>query len=268
MRTDTTGKISLDHIYTRPDPRDYFGTLRGLEYDIPQQAKPHFQRLIGEIREARELPSATVLDIGCSYGINAALVKYDVTMGELYDRYAGPDAGRHTRGTLLARDRELLRSREQADRLRFLGLDASENALSYALEAGFLDGAVHADLENGDPTEEQRAQLAGTDLVISTGCPATSPSAPFPASSTPTLAAAMDGAFRAAHVPLRPGRRDPRRRGIRDRPRGRPVPAAEVRDPGGAGARPGPPLARRRRPERPGDRGRLYAQLYISRPPG
>ncbi|MCP9954074.1 class I SAM-dependent methyltransferase [Actinomadura madurae] len=170
MRTDTTGKISLDHIYTRPDPRDYFGTLRGLEYDIPQQAKPHFQRLIGEIREARELPSATVLDIGCSYGINAALVKYDVTMGELYDRYAGPDAGRHTRGTLLARDRELLRSREQADRLRFLGLDASENALSYALEAGFLDGAVHADLENGDPTEEQRAQLAGTDLVISTGC--------------------------------------------------------------------------------------------------
>lgn len=170
MRTDTTGKISLDHIYTRPDPRAYFGTLRGLDYNIPELAKPHFQRLIAEYREAHRVPDPAVLDIGCSYGINAALVKYGVTMAELYDRYGGPDADGHTRDTLLARDRELVRSRERTNRTRFLGLDASANALSYALEAGFLDGAVHADLENGEPTAEQRAQLAGTDLVISTGC--------------------------------------------------------------------------------------------------
>lgn len=36
--------------------------------------------------------------------------------------------------------------------------------------AGFLDDAVHADLEAHEPTPEQRAQFAGTDLVISTGC--------------------------------------------------------------------------------------------------
>lgn len=170
MRVDTTGKISLDHIYTQPDPRAYFGTLRGLDYNIPQLAKPHFQGLIAEYREARGVPVPTVLDIGCSYGINAALVKYDITMGDLYDRYSGRDAHRHTRGTLLTRDRESIRSGEHANRLRFLGLDASDPALSYALEAGLLDGAVHADLENGEPTGEQRAQLASTDLVISTGC--------------------------------------------------------------------------------------------------
>ncbi|MFI0373144.1 class I SAM-dependent methyltransferase [Actinomadura sp. 1N219] len=170
MRVDTTGKISLGHIYTRPDPRAYFSTLRDLDYNIPELAKPHFRGLIAEYREAHRVPVPTVLDIGCSYGINAALVKYGITMGDLYDRYGGRDAHRHTRGTLLARDRELVRSVEGEKRVRFLGLDASEEALSYALEAGFLDGAVHADLENGDPTDEQRAQLAGTDLVISTGC--------------------------------------------------------------------------------------------------
>ncbi|MGP4027026.1 class I SAM-dependent methyltransferase [Actinomadura sp. 3N407] len=182
MRVDTTGKISLDHIYTRPDPRAYFSTLRELDYNIPELAKPHFRRIVAEYREARRVPSPTVLDIGCSYGINAALVKYGATMDELYDRYSGHDAHRYTRATLLSRDRELIRSGghdvsgehdgygEHGDRLRFLGLDASEQALSYALEAGFLDGAVHADLENGEPTDEQRAQLAHTDLVISTGC--------------------------------------------------------------------------------------------------
>lgn len=170
MRADTTGKISLDHIYASPDPRAYFGTLRGLDYRIPELAKPHFHGLITEYREARGVPVPTVLDIGCSYGINSALIKYGATMAGLYDRYSGRDAHRQTRETLLARDRELVRSVDRANDMRFLGLDASEHALSYALEAGFLDGAVHADLENGEPTDEQRAQLAGTDLVISTGC--------------------------------------------------------------------------------------------------
>jgi hypothetical protein len=51
-----------------------------------------------------------------------------------------------------------------------VGLDVSPAALSYALDAGFVDDAVHADLEHGEPTPRQRDQLAGTDLVVSTGC--------------------------------------------------------------------------------------------------
>jgi carnitine O-acetyltransferase len=54
--------------------------------------------------------------------------------------------------------------------LRFVGLDTSASALSYALEAGFLDEAVHADLERNELSPRQRAHFAGTDLVISTGC--------------------------------------------------------------------------------------------------
>jgi len=170
VHVDTTGKISLDHIYTRSDPRAYFSTLRGLDYRIPELAKPHFSRLIAEYREENGVSVPTVLDIGCSYGINAALLKYGATMDLLYDRYSGSDAHGQTRDTLLARDRELVRSGEPANHARFLGLDASDSALSYALEAGFLDDAVHADLEDGDPNELQREQLAETDLVISTGC--------------------------------------------------------------------------------------------------
>lgn len=111
-----------------------------------------------------------VLDIGCSYGINAALLKYDATMDELYARYDDPEHEADSRDVLLARDRELSRSRRPAQGIRFTGLDASGSALSYALEAGFLDDAVNADLENNEPTPHQRDQLAGTDLVISTGC--------------------------------------------------------------------------------------------------
>jgi SAM-dependent methyltransferase len=167
---DDTGKVSLDHIYTQPDPRAYFSTLRELDYCIPQLAKPYFMKLIQECGMSRRIPAPNILDIGCSYGINAALLKCDATMKELYERYCGLDARAQTRSMLLTRDRELVRSRNRLKCTRFVGLDISRSALSYALLAGFLDGAVHADLEERDPTERQREQFAGTDLVISTGC--------------------------------------------------------------------------------------------------
>ncbi|WP_327323151.1 class I SAM-dependent methyltransferase [Streptomyces sp. NBC_01210] len=170
MRFDATGKVSLDHIYTQPDPRSYFRLLRPLGYCVPQQAKPYFAKLIKEYRESQHVTVPKVLDIGCSYGINAALLKYDATMDELYARYDDKGREGESREALLARDRELSRSRRPAQPIRFVGLDTSGSALSYALEAGFLDDAVHADLEDHEPTPRQRAQFAGTDLVISTGC--------------------------------------------------------------------------------------------------
>jgi carnitine O-acetyltransferase len=167
VQVDKTGKVCLDHIYTHPDPRPYFSTLRPLGYCIPQLAKPYFHKLIEEYRHVRRVAVPTVLDIGCSYGVNAALLKCDTSMEELYDRYGAPAiAG----DTLLARDRDLVGSRGGRSYLRFVGLDTSGPALSYALAAGFIDAAVHADLEERDPTEVERDGLATADLVISTGC--------------------------------------------------------------------------------------------------
>jgi carnitine O-acetyltransferase len=169
VRFDANGKVSLEHIYTQPDPRAYFGTLREFDYCIPELAKPYFTRLTQRYRESRQVLTPTILDIGCSYGINAALLKFGATMEELYGRYCGVAARERDHGTLLARDRELTRSRGHDD-IRFVGLDVAQPALAYGLAAGFLDDAVHADLERHDPTERQREQLAGTDLVVSTGC--------------------------------------------------------------------------------------------------
>jgi carnitine O-acetyltransferase len=170
VRFDNTGKISFDHIYTQPDPRAYFSALRELDYCIPQLAKPYFIKLIQEYRESQRMHAPNVLDIGCSYGINAALLRCDATMDELYEHYCGLDARNQDRSTLLARDQDLVRSRDRLEDTRFVGFDSSRSALSYALSAGFIDGVMHADLERHDPTAQQREQLARTDIVISTGC--------------------------------------------------------------------------------------------------
>jgi carnitine O-acetyltransferase len=171
---DTTGKVSLGHIYNQPDPRAYFRTLCALDYRLPQLAKPYFSKIIDECQESRPPRRLRVLDVGCSYGINAALLKLDVAMDELYDRYAGQVGHMVTdprsRAALVAGDRALAMARGGATDIEVIGLDAAGAALDYALDAGFLDDALCADLESREPTESERARLAGVDLVISTGC--------------------------------------------------------------------------------------------------
>ncbi|MCZ7413928.1 MULTISPECIES: class I SAM-dependent methyltransferase [unclassified Streptomyces] len=168
MRLDANGKVSLDHVYNQPDPRPYFRAFHPLGYAIPQHAKPYFAKLVREYRDARGVAVPQVLDIGCSYGINAALLKYDMTLDELYTRYCPRNPDTRTREALLAQDRELA-ARPAGPAVRVVGLDASAEALAYAHEAGFLDDAVRADLERDELTLPQRDALAGTDLIVSTG---------------------------------------------------------------------------------------------------
>ena len=160
MTFDSTGKQSFDDVYTASDPRPYFHTLREWDYQMPQVAKPYFAKLI------EELEPSTVLDVGCSYGVNAELFRCDTTMDELYEHYADAAAAGLERAELIEQDRARVRDHS----VRFIGLDVSEPALDYATDAGFLDDAVSADLENADPTPEQGAVLADADLVVSTGC--------------------------------------------------------------------------------------------------
>ncbi|MBF6331333.1 class I SAM-dependent methyltransferase [Nocardia transvalensis] len=160
----STGKASFDDIYDRPDPSSYYTRLSELDYRIPELAKPHFQQLIADYRAAHG-SAPTVLDLGCSYGVNAALLRFDTTVAELAEHYrAGDTAAR------IARDRERLAAVDRQPQVRFIGMDASAPALAYAASAGLLHEIVHADLEAGDPTDAQRRVLGSADLVISTGC--------------------------------------------------------------------------------------------------
>lgn len=160
----TTGKASFDDIYDRPDPSDYYSRLFELDYRIPELAKPHFERLIADYRTAAGA-APTVLDIGCSYGVNAALLRFDTTVGHLAEHYRGGDTAAR-----IARDRARLAARDRQPNVRFVGMDASAPALAYASASGLLHDVVHADLESGEPTEAQRQVLGSADLVVSTGC--------------------------------------------------------------------------------------------------
>ncbi|AZN99339.1 class I SAM-dependent methyltransferase [Mesorhizobium sp. M9A.F.Ca.ET.002.03.1.2] len=118
-------------------------------------------------RSATESEPAKVIDIGCSYGVNGALLKHGLSMDELYRLYEAAEAG--DPGKLLQRDRDLYA--EPADAaLEMVGVDPAHRALSYAVDAGMLDAGVATDLEKDDPTPQDTAAIENADLIISTGC--------------------------------------------------------------------------------------------------
>jgi hypothetical protein len=167
IRYDNTGKINLNDIYNEPDPVSYFSTLSKLDYRIPQEAKPHFQRLIEARRKADGSKHLKIIDLGCSYGVNGALLKHDLSMDDLCRRYT--HMASHDRDELLARDRTLY-AEPKDPALEIVGIDPADQAVSYAVDAGTLDGAVSTNLEKNDPTAEDAALIENADLLISTGC--------------------------------------------------------------------------------------------------
>lgn len=162
-------KANLDHIYNQSDPRAYFRELKKLDYAIPEVAKPIFQKLIGALQERRD-NTIQVLDLGCSYGINAALLKHDLSMDELYDHWGQKGFSNATSDAVIARDQRYFAELDGPEDIDVVGFDVAEKATSYGEEVGLLDESFTVNLESEGLSAAAKEELASVDLVTSTGC--------------------------------------------------------------------------------------------------
>lgn len=161
-------KSDFDSIYDQPDPRAYFTTLEPFDYRIPQHGVDLFRHVLSE-RSGGSGPVATVLDVCCSYGVNAMLLKTDLGMDDLYARYRAPEVQALEPDELADLDRQFIREHERVGAPRVFGLDAAANAVAYAVDVGSLDGGAVENLESDDPSAALADLLATVDLITITG---------------------------------------------------------------------------------------------------
>lgn len=162
-------KADLKYIYNQRDPRAYFRELSKLDYVIPGTAKPLFKKLIERL-EKRQRKAVRILDLGCSYGVNAAMLKHDMTMPELYAHWAPNRFVDADPDEVLAYDKCFFDARSEPGAIEVVGLDQAENAVTFAEESGLIDEGVVANLEVQPLPELAKEGLAPVDLVTSTGC--------------------------------------------------------------------------------------------------
>lgn len=162
-------KTNLNHIYNERDPRAYFRKLKGVNYSIPGAAKPIFQKLISTLQDRAD-DAIRVLDLGCSYGVNAALLKHDLSIGDLYDRWGQKELADATSENIVERDKRFFANLDDAEDIEMIGFDVADNAVAFAEETGLLDEGFSVNLETEALSEAAKKELAPVDLVTSTGC--------------------------------------------------------------------------------------------------
>jgi hypothetical protein len=167
IKYDRSGKIVLKDIYNELYPTAYFSELSELDYQIPQNAKPIFQKLIEMRRAVSGVETVKLVDVGCSYGVNGALLKYGLSMQQLFQMYSADRMGRPDQ--MMRRDK-LFYSVPLDAALEIVGIDTAEHAIEYGVSSGLLDDGFTTNLEKRDPSPEEVLALDNADLIISTGC--------------------------------------------------------------------------------------------------
>ncbi|MFF7725186.1 hypothetical protein [Streptomyces sp. NPDC008001] len=165
----TSGMTSFDKIYDQPDPRAYFTVLGPLEYQTPHHAQAVFRRMAETRRGTAASEPLTVVDICCSYGINAALLNHDVTLDELYRRYTSPEIAPLTTAELVEDDRAYFAARRRPGAARVVGIDVAAQAVSYGRAVGLLDEGFAENLETAEPSRELLREARRARLITITG---------------------------------------------------------------------------------------------------
>lgn len=168
--TANEAKADFDDVYTAPTPHAYIESMAKRGYEIGEQARAYAAAAAELLRERNgEAWPAQMLDVGCSYGIGSAFIKY----GCLFDEMVAFFASRAPEEYHAACEatRMWLNVAPPACDVRTVGLDNSQPAIRFAVDAGLLDGGISRDLERSGaaPSDEECAWFRSCNLLISTG---------------------------------------------------------------------------------------------------
>jgi hypothetical protein len=153
-------KKDFTDIYTQKFPDAYLKEMKELHYRIPDKTKPLYLSLAEQIIQKLSRP-INILDIGSSYGINSALLKYELEMSDLDDFFLQEE------NTTLEQTKQFFEKIPSKNNLNFYQVDISEPALRFSEQAKLCKKGICVNLETGNlPIKE----LPSFDMVIATGC--------------------------------------------------------------------------------------------------
>lgn len=161
-------KADFDYIYRAWDPRSYLKVLGELGYIVPETAAPVLFRLVERLIRSKGRP-ITILDVGCSYGILAAVMRYGLSIRQLRDRYASAPIQALSSDQLVSYDAHYFAAWPRCEDVRFVGLDCSSEAIAYALRVGLIEEGLVVDLETHAPNKRAGSVISKVDLIVSTG---------------------------------------------------------------------------------------------------
>jgi len=154
-------KKDFTDIYTQNSPYEYLKEMRKLQYRIPDSTKPLYLSLAEQLFDKLQRP-INVLDLGSSYGINSALMKYNLTMSQLDDFFL------KGKKPTKEQTRQFFKNMPKNDSLNFYQIDISGPALKFSEDLDLCKKGICVNLETSNLAFQK--ELSQIDMVIATGC--------------------------------------------------------------------------------------------------
>lgn len=158
-------KKDFSDIYTKKYPAPYLEEMNHVGYRIPDQTKPLYKHLTERMGNYLKR-SINILDLGSSYGINSALLNYELIMSELNDFFIQ----QHPKPSIREVQDFFDELPGKNPNLKFYLVDTSSPALEFAEKAGLCEGSFCVNMEKDPLSSEFKLTLNNIDLIISTGC--------------------------------------------------------------------------------------------------
>lgn len=153
-------KKDFTNIYTQKFPNSYLKEMKRLDYRIPDKTKPLYLSIIKQLYRILSKNKIKILDIGSSYGINSALMKYNLKMSELDDFYLNENP-------TIEQSQQFFESLSSDESMDFYQIDISEPALQFSEKAGLCKKGICVNLESENLDMKEIPQ---SDVIIATGC--------------------------------------------------------------------------------------------------
>lgn len=168
--TANDAKATFDDVYEALTPHAYIAAMATNGYEIGEQARPYCVAAAELLRERNPGPwPVQMLDVGCSYGIGSAFVKYGCSFDEMVAFFAS--RAPHEYRAACDATRAWLNIVPPTCDVRAVGLDSSAPAIRFAVDSGLLDGGLARNFEEPGavPSDEDTAWIRSCNLLISTG---------------------------------------------------------------------------------------------------
>ncbi len=135
---------------------------------IPDIASPIVRQILAA-KSAAHGGDPVVLDVGCSYGVNAAVHRFPLSFADLRHRYSRKEMAALSPKEVARLDRNFFASWPDTSQGSFVGLDISEPAIRYAEQVGLIDQGIVANLEADALKPEHADIVRECDVILSTG---------------------------------------------------------------------------------------------------
>lgn len=158
-------KKDFSDIYHKKFPAQYLKEMGDLEYRIADQTRPLYQHLAQRIVNRLKRP-VKILDLGSSYGINSALLNYELVMSELDDFFL-----QNNHDISINEVQNFFEDLPNKNpNFEFYLVDISRPALEFATKVGLCNDAFCVNMEKDDIPSNFKRTINEIDLIISTGC--------------------------------------------------------------------------------------------------